>query len=233
MKTVLVYSGGMDSTVLLHYMLAQGFCVKTLSIDYGQKHQKEIEAACVITTRLGVEHRVIDLRGITPLLTGNSLTTPEINVPDGHYTGEYMKSTVVPNRNMIILSVAAAWAISSKYESVSYATHSGDHAIYPDCREAFAEAIDQAIQLADWHKVWLNRPFVCMSKAEIVALGANLGVSFADTWSCYKGGALHCGRCGTCVERREAFHLAGVPDPTTYDASTPSLEQMIAANWKL
>lgn len=233
MKTILIYSGGMDSTVLLYQLLNEGNEVKALSVDYGQRHKKEIDAARAIADRLGVEHRVADLTGITSMLGGSSLTSSDIDVPEGHYAEDNMKATVVPNRNMIMLSVAAGWAISTKCDSISYAAHSGDHAIYPDCREEFAQAVDQAIQLADWHKVVLNRPFVGSTKADIVALGTKLGVPFEDTWSCYKGGSLHCGRCGTCVERREAFHLAGVEDPTPYDTSAPSLEAMIESDWKL
>jgi 7-cyano-7-deazaguanine synthase len=233
MKTILIYSGGMDSTVLLYHLLNEGYTVKALSVDYGQRHKKEIECARLITQRLNVEHLVADLTGITSLLGGSSLTSADIDVPEGHYAEDNMKATVVPNRNMIMLSVATGWAISTKCDSVSYAAHSGDHAIYPDCREEFAQAVDQAIQLADWHKVVLNRPFVTLTKADIVALGSKLGVPFEDTWSCYKGGDLHCGRCGTCVERREAFHLAGVEDPTPYGAEAPSLEEMIQTDWKL
>jgi len=144
-----------------------------------------------------------------------------------------MKATVVPNRNMILLSVAAGWAISSEFDRVAYAAHSGDHAVYPDCRNEFADALDATIRLADWREVSLYRPFVDYAKADLVKLGAELGVPFEKTWSCYKGLDLHCGRCGTCIERREAFHLAGIHDPTYYSADAPSLEEMVACNWKL
>lgn len=127
-----------------------------------------------------------------------------------------MKLTVVPNRNMILLALAGAWAVSTKSEAIAYAAHAGDHAIYPDCRPEFAEAMQGALLLCDWHPVRIARPFLAMSKADLVKLGAELGVPFALTWSCYKGGDKHCGKCGTCVERREAFELAGVPDPTKY-----------------
>lgn len=129
-----------------------------------------------------------------------------------------MKATVVPNRNMLLIATAAAWAMSLKAASVAYGAHGGDHAIYPDCRPAFADALDQAIRLADWHEVTLERPFVGMDKTAIVRRGAELGVPFALTWSCYVGGDRHCGKCGTCVERKEAFVRAGVPDPTVYAA---------------
>ncbi len=134
-----------------------------------------------------------------------------------------MKATVVPNRNMILLALAAGWAISQKADAIAYAAHGGDHAIYPDCRPEFAEAMRHAIGLADWHRVELLRPFVTLTKADIVRRGAELGAPLGSTWSCYRGGARHCGRCGTCVERREAFALAGVPDPTDYEAALPPL----------
>ena len=232
MKTILIHSGGMDSTVLLYHLLDGGHTVKALTIDYGQRHRKEIEGAREITGELGVEHRVADLTSVTGLLGGNSLTSVDIDVPEGHYAGDNMKATVVPNRNMIILSLATGWAISSRFAHVSYAAHAGDHEIYPDCREVFADALDKAIRLADWHEVSLHRPFVGKTKADIAALGAGLGVPFGRTWSCYKGEALHCGRCGTCVERREAFHVAGMDDPTVYAQEAPSLEEMVAAGWK-
>ena len=127
-----------------------------------------------------------------------------------------MKSTVVPNRNMIMLSVAAAWAMNLKAAHLAYAAHAGDHTIYPDCRPEFADALNTAIGLADWHTVTLLRPFIGMTKGEICAEGKRLGVNFADTWSCYEGGEQHCGKCGTCVERKEAFIAAGGGDPTRY-----------------
>lgn len=233
MKIILIYSGGLDSTVLLYHLLAEGHQVKTLAVNYGQRHAKELESAQAISALVGVEHKVADLRAISTLLAGSSLTSSEVAVPDGHYAEESMKTTVVPNRNMIMLSVAAGWAISTKSEAVAFAAHSGDHAIYPDCRSEFADALDRAIQLADWHTVKLIRPFVGMTKADIARRGAELQVPFARTWSCYKGGALHCGVCGTCVERREAFYLAGVSDPTAYLPSAPTLEAMVGNNWKL
>ena len=233
MKTVLIHSGGMDSTVLLYHLLKEGNTVKALSIDYGQRHRKELEYAAELTKELRVEHKIADLRSVTDLLAGSSLTSADIEVPEGHYAEDNMKATVVPNRNMILLSLAAGWAISNRYDHISYAAHAGDHDIYPDCREEFTNALDKAIQLADWHQVSLHRPFVSKTKADIAALGAELGVHFEKTWSCYKGGELHCGRCGTCVERREAFHLAGIKDPTLYQPDAPSISEMVANEWKL
>lgn len=233
MKTVVIFSGGMDSTVLVYDLVARGHEVKTLSVDYGQRHAKEIDIARALAASLGVEHRVADLRGITPLLAGSSLTSPNVEVPDGHYAEDTMKATVVPNRNMIMLSVAAGWAISLRFDQVAFGAHGGDHAIYPDCRAVFADAVDAALQLADWHKVRLVRPFVEMSKADIAKRGYELNVPFERTWSCYKGQALHCGVCGTCVERREAFFLAGVSDSTAYAPTAPSLDTMVRQQWRI
>lgn len=233
-STVAVYSGGMDSTVMLHRMRELGIEIKgAISVDYGQKHSKELLVAAEVCRELGIEHQVVDLTSLKVLFGNSSLTNGEQSIPEGHYEEEQMKSTVVPNRNMILLSVATAWAISLQAESVAYAAHGGDHAIYPDCREVFAEALDTAIRLCDWSLVRLYRPFVESSKAEIAAIGERLGVSLERTWSCYKGGDLHCGRCGTCVERREAFHLAGVADRTVYAASAPSLDELLKSGWKL
>lgn len=216
METVLIYSGGLDSTVLLFKLRADGHKVRALGINYGQRHGKELLAARTICADLGVEFRVADLSAIKPLLGGSSQTDDSVPVPHGHYAAETMKLTVVPNRNMVMLSVAIAWAISTKSDCVSYAAHGGDHAIYPDCREEFASALNTASLLADWHQVRIDRPFVRETKAGLVALGERFGVPFARTWSCYEGGEIHCGKCGTCVERREAFSLAGVIDPTSY-----------------
>ena len=191
MKSIVVHSGGMDSTVLLYRLVDEGDEVKALSIDYGQRHRKEIDYARTLAEGLGVEHRVADLRSLTELLGGSALTSPDIEVPEGHYAEENMKATVVPNRNMILLSVSAGWAISSKFDRVAYAAHAGDHAIYPDCRTEFADALDSAIRLADWREVSLHRPFVALTKADLVQLGAELKVPFEKTWSCYQGQELH------------------------------------------
>ena len=216
-KTVLIYSGGIDSTVLLYDLLNSGHDVQALSVNYGQRHSKELDCAKSLCKQLNVEHHVADLTALNPLLSGSSLTSPHVQVPEGHYEDESMKATVVPNRNMILLSIATGWAMSTGASSVSYAAHSGDRAIYPDCREEFADAMNSVMEIAGWDKVSLNRPFSSLTKADIVKLGDELGVPFEQTWSCYKGGQVHCGVCGTCVERREAFQLAGATDSTIYD----------------
>ncbi|MBO6103064.1 MAG: 7-cyano-7-deazaguanine synthase QueC [Opitutales bacterium] len=217
MKTVLIYSGGLDSTVLLHHLASTGSVAEAVSVNYGQKHFKELEFAAENCRRLGVPHRVIDLSSLSDMFGDCALTSPKVEVPDGSYAPENMSATVVPNRNMILLSFAAARAIAKKCDAVAYAAHGGDHALYADCTPEFADAMAGAIRLADARKIELLRPFINMAKAQIVSLGAKLGVDFSLTWSCYKGGERHCGKCGTCSERRQAFIAAGVPDPTAYE----------------
>lgn len=233
MKTVLIYSGGLDSTVLLYHLHKAGHAVNALSVNYGQRHRCELEQAERICHLVNVPHKVADISAIQPLLAGSSLTSLEIDVTEGHYTEESMKSTVVPNRNMILLSIATGYALSTGADQVAYAAHSGDHAIYPDCRNEFADAMAEAIRLCDWKTVELIRPFVDWTKADIVRRGAELGVPFEKTWSCYKGNSVHCGRCGTCIERREAFDLATLEDPTTYAEDAPGVEMLRANNWRL
>ncbi|MBC2605291.1 7-cyano-7-deazaguanine synthase QueC [Pelagicoccus albus] len=233
-SAVAVYSGGMDSTVMLYHMRELGVEIKgALSVNYGQKHSKELDVAAAYCRELGIEHRVADLSGLQGIFGKSSLTNSDEDVPEGHYEEDQMKSTVVPNRNMILLAIATSWAVSLEAESVAYAAHGGDHAIYPDCREEFANALDKAIRLCDWSEVSLYRPFVKWSKADIAGAGYRLGAQLERTWSCYKGGADHCGRCGTCVERREAFYLAGVEDLTPYEASAPSVEELVKTGWKI
>jgi 7-cyano-7-deazaguanine synthase len=215
MKTVVIYSGGLDSTVLLYHLMKEKHAVRCLGINYGQRHHRELQAAEQICQGLNIEYQMADLRGLRPLLACSALTS-DLEVPEGHYAADNMKLTVVPNRNMIMLSVAIGWAVNLKFDAVAYAAHSGDHTIYPDCRPEFIDLMDQAARRCDWHSVRVLRPFVDMTKADIVRHGAELNVPFDQTWSCYKGEDVHCGRCGTCVERREAFKLAEVDDPTFY-----------------
>lgn len=217
MKSVVVLSGGMDSVTLLYWLRAQRHEVRALSFDYGQRHRRELQFAERVCKTLEVPWALADLSAIRTLIAGtSSQMRDEVPVPEGHYADESMKQTIVPNRNMIMLSVAIGHAVAEGCEAVAYGAHAGDHAIYPDCREPFASAMAEAAQQCDWKPVELLRPFVHKTKAEIAKLGHELGVPFAETWSCYKGLEAHCGRCGTCVERREAFQLAGVPDPTIY-----------------
>ena len=217
MNYVLLYSGGLDSSVLLYDLKSKGHTLHALSVVYWQRHSRELEAAKAICSRLEVSHQILDVSSLRDVLSGNSQTDLSVEVPEGHYTEESMKLTVVPNRNMIFLSLALAAAISKKFDGVAYAAHGGDHAIYPDCRPEFVEAMQKAAALCDWHHVELHAPYVQMSKAEIVKRGIQLDVPFDLTWSCYKGKGQHCGKCGTCVERREAFALNQIDDPTSYE----------------
>ena len=217
MKTVVIFSGGLDSTTMLYSLRDQGHELRCIGFDYGQRHRVELQAAQSIAKLVGVPYQGIDLSALGPVIAGqSSQVNPDVEVPDGHYSEESMKATVVPNRNMIMLSVAVAHAISVDYDAVAYGAHAGDHTIYPDCREVFVDAMRSVISLCDWKQVELLTPYLHKSKSEIVAEGAKLEVPFGETWSCYKGGETHCGTCGTCVERREAFTLAKISDPTQY-----------------
>jgi 7-cyano-7-deazaguanine synthase len=217
-RTLVVCSGGLDSVTLAHKVAAERSLVQMVSFDYGQRHRKELDYARRAAQRLGVAHDVVDLVDVGAKLTGSALTDG-VAVPEGHYAEESMRLTVVANRNAIMLTIAFGIAMARGAQAVATAVHGGDHFIYPDCRPAFIEAFAamQKRALEGFSEISLNAPFLRASKADIVREGARLGVPFAETWSCYKGGAQHCGRCGTCVERREAFDLAGVADPTAYD----------------
>lgn len=218
-KAIAIISGGMDSVTLAYALKVGGYDLHLLSFDYGQRHAKELDCAKRCAEVLGARWSLIDLSSVAPLLRGSALTDA-IPVPDGHYAAENMRVTVVPNRNAVMLAIAYAAAVSEQADIVATGVHSGDHFIYPDCRPEFAQAFEAMERLATrGHAapgLRLYTPFVAMTKADIVRQGAALGVDFAATWSCYKGGAVHCGTCGTCVERKEAFELAGVNDPTIY-----------------
>jgi 7-cyano-7-deazaguanine synthase len=213
---VVLLSGGLDSSTLLYHQLGIGMGCIALSIYYGQRHSKELQAAAAIATAAGVKHIALNLPQLQVALGHNALTDHKADVPEGHYEAESMKATVVPNRNMILLSIAAGVAIAEGASGVCYAAHAGDHAIYPDCRPEFAHAMEKAFTLCNDPGIELRRPFIHFTKADIVVLGDAFNVPFHLTWSCYKGLAHHCGKCGTCVERKEAFRLAGVKDPTVY-----------------
>jgi len=211
-KAVLILSGGLDSTTLLYDLLDQGYEVSALTFDYHQKHKKEIQCAKATCAKLHIPHKIVDISVLNDLAP-SSLTRDEWNVPEGHYAEESMKQTVVPNRNMVFLSLAASYAIGTGAQELFYAAHAGDHAIYPDCRPVFVSAMETALHLCDWKDLTLRVPYVHLSKGDIVKKGLALGVDYADTWSCYKGGNRPCGKCGACTERREAFEVAGEKDP--------------------
>lgn len=221
MKAIVLLSGGMDSVAAFYDARSHHDVVAAISFDYGAKHNhKEIPFAAYHCRKFDVEHRVIPLDFVDELFKSDLLKSGGA-IPDGHYEEETMKSTVVPFRNGIMLSIAAGFAESKDASGLVIAAHSGDHAIYPDCREEFMKSMAAAIQLGTYAGITLLRPFISMTKADIASRGKALGVDFSQTWSCYKGGALHCGTCGTCVERREAFMVAGIPDPTTYASKEP------------
>ncbi len=215
-RVVLTLSGGMDSTTLLYQLLSQGHHVQALGIDYGQRHLKELDAAARICAQAGISFKSADLSAVVGFLAGSALTSPDVEIPSGEYDPESMKVTVVPNRNMLMLAVALAWAISSECDTVAYAAHAGDHEVYPDCRPAFVQALAKAAGLCHYEPIQLLAPFLHLTKTDIVRLGSRLGVPYDLTWSCYRGEELHCGSCGTCSERANAFARAGVPDPTVY-----------------
>jgi 7-cyano-7-deazaguanine synthase len=218
-----VCSGGIDSTTLAYWLSSAGARLTMVSADYGQRHRKELRYARGAAAALGAEHRVVDLRPVGRLLGSSSaLTDPGLPVPDGHYTDVSMAATVVPNRNALLLDVAVGMAAAAGADVVAFGAHSGDHAIYPDCRPAFLTAYQAMVHagcagvvLADFAVI---APFLHLTKTDIVRLAIGLGVPLAATWSCYRGRVAHCGTCGTCVERREAFAGAGVDDPTIYES---------------
>jgi 7-cyano-7-deazaguanine synthase len=221
MKVVVLLSGGMDSVTALVHAHREHEVVAALSFHYGAKHNdREIPMAAWQAGNLGIPHLEIPLGFIGDNFESNLLTKGG-EIPKGHYEEASMKKTVVPFRNGILLSIAAGFAESRGARGLVIAAHSGDHAIYPDCREVFMQAMADAIRLGTYAEIEVLRPFIAMSKADIVRRGAALGVDFSKTWSCYAGGQIHCGECGTCVERREAFLLAGIPDPTAYQSQTP------------
>jgi 7-cyano-7-deazaguanine synthase len=210
----------MDSVTLAHMLREEGDNLVLVSFNYGQRHFKELEYAKKCSQDLDVDWTLIDLTHLGNRLGGSALTDRSIAVPHGHYADLNMKLTVVPNRNAIMLSIATGIAVTEQATYVATAVHAGDHAIYPDCRPTFIDLMNQTMQIATegFHapNFQISAPFVHMTKDQIVRVGDAHAVDFTRTWSCYEGLALHCGKCGTCVERQEAFMLAGVQDPTEY-----------------
>jgi 7-cyano-7-deazaguanine synthase len=217
MKTLVLLSGGMDSVTALHWARSEHEVVGAVSFDYGAKHNhREIPLAAWHCGESGVHHDVIELDFVNRLFASDLLKSGG-EVPEGHYADENMKKTVVPFRNGIMLAIACGIAESRGAEALVIAAHAGDHTIYPDCREPFMQGMAAAMREGTYARIELLRPFIHLDKAGIAKLGASLGVDYGKTWSCYKGGELHCGKCGTCVERIEAFELAGIEDPTVYE----------------
>lgn len=212
---IIVLSGGMDSVTMLYEFASE---IKVaVSFDYGSKHNaKEIPFAALHCQRLGIQHIVIPLDFMTRYFKSSLLMGGE-DIPEGNYDDENMKSTVVPFRNGIMLSVAAGLAESHGLKRLFIANHFGDHAIYPDCRAGFIKAMSEAVSEGTYKHIRIEAPYTGINKTDIAKRGAKLGINYAETWSCYKGGEKHCGKCGTCMERKEAFREAGLTDPTIYE----------------
>jgi len=224
-KVVVLVSGGMDSVTVLYDASRKYRILAGVSFNYGAKHNdREIPFAAYHCRKLGIRHEVISLEFMNRLFKSDLLKAGG-EIPEGHYEESTMKQTVVPFRNGIMLSIVAGFAESIGAQGLVIAAHSGDHAIYPDCREDFMRSMGDAIRLGTYAHVEVICPFIAMNKAEIAKHGKDLGVDFSQTWSCYKGGRVHCGKCGTCVERREAFILAEMKDPTTYKLTGPLPEK--------
>lgn len=214
-RAVLIYSGGMDSFTLLHELIAAEYEVVTLSFDYGQRHRKELDFARLECLRLGVDWQLINL----PTFGGSSQTDAAIAVPEGHFQSESMKLTVVPNRNMIMLSIAIGVAVSRGIGEVCTAVHAGDHAVYPDCREAFISAMNKVAGLANYLPVIVNAPYQHLGKGDILTLGLTMmrAADYVKSWTCYNGREKACGKCGACTERLEAFAQNNAIDPLEYE----------------
>lgn len=215
---VCLLSGGMDSASLVGLAKIQFDNVAALTISYGQRHDREIDCAIAIAKHYNIPHKFVDLSNINSLLQGSSLTSDDIDVPKGHYAEENMKLTVVPARNTILLSIAAGYAISIGFTHVAYAAHAGDHAIYPDCRGDFIDAMQNVFRKFHFSPIQIWTPFLEMDKGDILKEGYQIGVPYGLTWTCYdpQEDGTACGTCGSCCERIEGFHKVGREDPVAY-----------------
>ena len=218
--TVVIYSGGMDSFTVLHRALREGLIVHALSFDYGQRHARELDTARQVCSSLGVPHQVVDIRAIHGLIDNSALTNPEADMPNGDYATDNLRNTVVPNRNMILLSLAIAKAVNIGAGRVDYGAHGGDHILYPDCRPEFVEAMNHVAGIANFEPVKLHAPYLASNKAEILREGLAMGLDYRHTWTCYEGRELACGVCGSCRERLAAFSANNVTDPLAYDLNS-------------
>lgn len=218
--TVVIYSGGMDSFTVLHRALREGLSVHALSFDYGQRHARELDTARQVCASLGLPHQVVDIRAIHGLIDHSALTNPDQAMPQGDYDGDNLRATVVPNRNMILLSLAIAKAVNIGAERVDYGAHGGDHILYPDCRPEFVEAMNHVAGIANFEPVKLHAPYLKVSKADILREGLAMGLDYRHTWTCYEGRELACGVCGSCRERLDAFAANGVTDPLAYSVDS-------------
>lgn len=215
-KVVVIYSGGMDSFTVLHHALQQGHEIFAISFNYGQRHVRELDAAAQVCQQLNIPHKVVDITAINSLLAGSSLTS-DIAIPEGEYAEDNMRSTVVPNRNMILLSLAIGYAVSIEAEAVYYGAHSGDHDIYPDCRPEFVEKMNAVSLIANYEPIHIEVPYLHSDKAEILAAGLAMDLDYSQTWTCYNGREKACGKCSACSERLAAFAANQVVDPLAYE----------------
>ncbi|MCW8093070.1 7-cyano-7-deazaguanine synthase QueC [Alteromonas sp. ASW11-130] len=215
-KVIVIYSGGMDSFTVLNHVIREGKKPIALSFNYGQRHKKELDYAKRACEMLSVPHKVVDISAINSLVGGSALTD-DIAVPEGHYEEPSMQQTVVPNRNMILISLAVGYAVSQQANAVYYGAHSGDHAIYPDCRPEFVQKMKDVCAIANYEKVDVVTPYLQDSKTAILADGLKMGLDYSYTWTCYNGRAKACGRCGACEERLEAFKDNNAIDPLKYE----------------
>ena len=212
MKSVLVvYSGGLDSYTLLNKALNEFKHVEAITFDYGQKHNKEITFASKVCSANSIPHEVVKL-DLENILSSSALVGSS-EIPEGNYDKEKMKQTVVPNRNMIMISVAASLAIKNKCQHLWYAAHAGDHEIYPDCRPEFIQKLGDVLSICDYHKIKFEAPFMNLSKQQIVAEGLKMNLDYKNTWTCYVGGEKPCLRCSACLERMSAFKANNAKDP--------------------
>jgi len=218
-RAVVIYSGGMDSYTVLHHALRRGYELHALSFHYGQRHARELDAARRVCEQLGIAHQVVDIQAIHPLIDNSALTDAERALPDGDYAEDNLTATVVPNRNMILLSLAIAKAVNIGAEVCFYGAHGGDHVLYPDCRPEFLARMNDVAAIANFSPVTIEAPYLHADKADILADGLAMGLDYAETWTCYQGGETACGECGSCRERLAAFAAHGQVDPLPYAAT--------------
>lgn len=228
-KDAIILSGGMDSATLFFELVFDNSEQKSdeihcITFDYGQRHRKEILAAKHLFSHalkikrddLKIYRNVFPIEILGMIANNSSQTNKKIDVPEGHYEEENMKKTVVPNRNMVMLSIAASYCFARDIKHLYYGAHAGDHAIYPDCRPQFVDAMQDVLNLADWNQLKLHVPYMHIDKGTIAKLGKEIGVPYELTWTCYKGLDMACGKCGACQERLEAFKTAEMEDPIDY-----------------
>ncbi len=220
-KAVIMVSGGIDSTTLCYKAVREGYDARPITFVYGQRHKKEVEFSVLLCGRLGLRHMVADISGISALFGPSALTDKNIEIPKvgaSEKNYETLSVTVVPNRNAVFLSLAVAYSQSIGCDKVFYGAHHSDRGVYPDCRPEFVSAFEAAERIAVANSsLSIEAPFVDMDKSQVVSLGADLGVFFEETWSCYEGLHIHCGSCSSCRERKRAFSGAGIEDPTEYE----------------